>query len=373
MKIPSSWKFIAGVVAVLAVIWFGWKGYAATRLSGYEFTPIEPGDINLVAITPGRGYRIIVANRVAALAETNGDNFGRSGDNDDTGETTNAKRLPIRELQLSLAADEKALGYLIERVNDINDNDFPPNAKTWKAEDIRKALEGDAELQKQLEADLNSTLDGNPLPTVNPSALSNGIIIEVSVPVEVNIGGELKTLNAPVRQHYESRLASAFNQEMTKKFVDTDEEIIQAYLVVAEPLVNDPAKRENIRQSLESRIAPSRSKGLVEKPERVLKAATVLINEKHITGATVSTQKLNNGNTESTITLNLTEEGRMRLWKYSHNNPGFQLLFTMDGYAIAAPRISTDLAERSITITKVPDETLANDAVERINNLNKGS
>ncbi len=371
MKIPSSWKFILGVITFLAVIWFGWKGYAAARLSRFEFTPIEPGEVNLIAVTPGQGYRIIVSNRMASLAETNGDTMSR-GD-DDIGETTNAKRLPIRELQQSLAGDEKALGYLVERINDIDENNFPPNAKTWKAADIRKALDGDPELEKQLIADLNAKLDGDPLPNVNPSALSNGIIIEVMVPVEVSVGGKVTTLNAPVRQHYESRLAAAFNKQMSEKFVNSDEEIVSAYLTIALEPRNNPESRENIRQSLESRINPDRTNSLGTKPERVLKAAEALINEDYMTGASVRTETLPNGRTQSRITINLTEEGRMRLWKYSHDNPGFQLLFTMDGYAIAAPRISTDLAERSITMTKVPDETLAKDAVDRINSLGEGS
>jgi hypothetical protein len=73
------------------------------------------------------------------------------------------------------------------------------------------------------------------------------------------------------------------------------------------------------------------------------------------------------------LTLRLTEDGRMRLWKYSHDHPGFQLLLTVDGVAIAAPRISTELVEPQVTLTQVRSETLVQDATDLIQSLTQGN
>ena len=77
----------------------------------------------------------------------------------------------------------------------------------------------------------------------------------------------------------------------------------------------------------------------------------------------------------------------MQLWKYSHDNKkpgrtdnflnlfrsknraakGFQLLFIVDAIAIAAPEITSDLAERKILIKGVPSKELVENAVNLLN------
>jgi preprotein translocase subunit SecD len=71
--------------------------------------------------------------------------------------------------------------------------------------------------------------------------------------------------------------------------------------------------------------------------------------------------------------VSLTDPGRRRIWQFSRRNPGAQLLFIVDGNAIAAPRIRHELSSSSIAITQIPDRGLVEDAVEQINTLRKPS
>ena len=72
MKIRSSWK-VAGIgVLSLAGAFFAWGMYSEQRLKDFALEEIKPGRVNLIAIKPGQGYRIIISNRIASLAETQG-------------------------------------------------------------------------------------------------------------------------------------------------------------------------------------------------------------------------------------------------------------------------------------------------------------
>jgi preprotein translocase subunit SecD len=74
----------------------------------------------------------------------------------------------------------------------------------------------------------------------------------------------------------------------------------------------------------------------------------------------------NNRGTFYDVTLEVTEVGRKRLWRYSRENPGFQLLFTTDGVAIGAPIISGELMSKSVKMSQMPDEGLVKEAVDAI-------
>jgi preprotein translocase subunit SecD len=67
------------------------------------------------------------------------------------------------------------------------------------------------------------------------------------------------------------------------------------------------------------------------------------------------------------LTINMTEEGRRRLWQYSKSRVGTQLLLIADGIAIAAPRIQHELAQGNLTITQMRDEVLLRDATDMLN------
>ena len=115
-----------------------------------------------------------------------------------------------------------------------------------------------------------------------------------------------------------------------------------------------------------ARISPDRAADLAAKPQRVLENAAVILNDDQIISASAKTYKANKRELTD-ITINLTDEGRDRLWKYSHDRQGFQLLLVVDGIAIAAPRISHELSQRDVTISQLPDASLAEEAVDLMN------
>ena len=104
---------------------------------------------------------------------------------------------------------------------------------------------------------------------------------------------------------------------------------------------------------------------------KVLDNTVVLLNEAHVTSAAFNTYDIGQNKTTNDITLGLSDDGRMRLWKYSHDHKGFQLLFVVDTVAIAAPRVSTELPESVATIRRVPSTDLVQDAGGLLNEILK--
>lgn len=365
-RIPGSWIFVGSVLLIMAVAYFGYNAYSKWRLSSFELKPIEPGQVNLVAVRPGQGYFITVSNRIAHLAQ--GNSSGMEA-NMGEGSLTNAKRLPIKELMKSLQGDEEALGVLIEKMNEISANDLPANQVLWPKEKLEKALDGDKALQGELIADLNVDLDGTPLDTIDLRAIIDGIVIVTPVPITYQIGDETRTLEGPVRIHYQPNLARAVEDEINKKFNPSSETVIGIYTDAA---AKASEAKEDVADSIRRRMGSVRQQQLAAEPSRILANAMVLVNEEFVTGVTLDTYENNKGDTLSDITLNLTEEGRMRLWKYSYGRENFQLLFVVDGVAFAAPRITTPLAERKLTIRQLPDQILANEAFEKLESAVEG-
>lgn len=371
LKIKGSWMFIAGTAGILGAVYFGWYAYARMQLAGFKPEPIQPGRINLVAVTPGKGYRIVVANRIAQLAEVPPDSEGGRGGfgGGNIENASSGRRLPIRELLLSLQGDTKALGILIERMNDLGRGDNPFSRIVWKSSDVEKAIQGDAALRAKLVRDIQVNLDGTPIETLSYSRMLEGIAIESEVPIQVRVAGKLKTLTARVRQNYQSSLAAQMEKRLGEKFQVTEADIAGTYRDMGEAILQGAQKPEDVVLSLRSRYQPDRLQALGEKPSRVLGLANIVLNEKGFEKAVAETYKAQGDKELTDITLRLTEEGRMRLWKYSHDNRGFQLLLIVDGVAIAAPKITTELVEREVRITQLPDRTLALMAVEDMNKL----
>ncbi len=365
MKIRGSHKFVAGVILLIAVIVLGWKAYAVLRLKDVKLDPVTPGRVNIVAVSPQAGYKIIVANQIAYLAKVDGDL--EVGEMDVSNEdVSGASRLPLRELMQTMQGDEKALGVLVMKLNDWEDVNL--NAKVWRAEDIQKVLDGDAELGARLVKDLNVGLDGVPLDTFDQNAIYNGIVIDSPVTVDVMVGGTKKTLVGRVQEGYQPTFASQVEGRLRDKFNPSVEVVTGIYAEVARPIL-EQGKGEDVRRTLASRIDAKRLADLTHKPKQVLDNTIVLMNEGHITQATYTNYEVGKNETSNDVSIGLTDPGRMRLWKYSHDNKGFQLLFIVDTIAIAAPRITTELAESNITIRRVPSEDLVADAVALLNEI----
>ncbi|AIE86433.1 hypothetical protein OP10G_3065 [Fimbriimonas ginsengisoli Gsoil 348] len=351
------------------MVYGGYRLWLEKAIEGAHFSPVVPGEVNLLGIDPGAGYKIIVANYVAQLVEAS-DKFQGNG-NDQGGATEGSikKRIPIKEMLAVLRGDEKALGPLTMTMNEMKEDLLPPIRIVWSAEDLHKAFSGDAAKRNQLEQDLNVHINGMPLDKVRPASIENGIVVDVPVKVKVNLAGTTKEVVGHVLMPYKPRLIQTvesqyadknYNREMQAGYYKTEAETIQQH----------PDRAENIQKSLLSMISDETGRRLAEPVERVLRSATVIVNESHIKSASYRTYDTSDG-LRNDLTVEMTDEGRQRLWKYSHDKVGTQILLVADGVAIEAPRIQHVLAEGELTITQMRDKVLVKDAVDKINKHTK--
>jgi len=367
-RMRSSTKIAIGFVVLVFGCWGGYRLWSNVMVGRIHYPPIQPKLVNLIAINPGAGYRILVANGIAQLAEIAGGSEFHAPDQEresDRADVVGAKKIPIRELLQSLQGNEKALSTFVMKLNEIKEDDVPAEAPVWPAADIEKAVEGDPDLKRRLEQDLNMGLDGTPPPHVRESAVVTRLVIDLPVPIRLDDKGE-RTVVAHVLQPYRPNLIEQVENSIAERF-DTDSARPGVYRDKIIELQNDPKRKEKVGASLLARIAPSRVANLALKPERVLQKAEVIVNEDQITSASFRTYKTGEKRELSDLTISLTDEGRDRLWKYSHKRPGFQLMLVVDGVAIAAPRISHELSQSVVTIRQLPDESLVREAVDLMN------
>lgn len=369
--IGRSQGFVIGAAVVLAVAWAVMWVVPRVSLAGYNPDPVKPGTVNLIAVQREAGYRIVVSNSIAHLVELTGNEAFDAPDMD-RDSTQDAARLPIRETLKALAGDVDALGHLVMSVNKIREDEFPPSPAVWRAEDIQRAIDGDMGLRQSLERDLNTGLDGKPLDTVSISAIINGIVIDAPVTVVVPIEGKPTSLVCRVREPFQTLFAGAVESKINDRFNLSKEMLIGHYRELAKKELEKPAP-DDVAGALKSRISPSRLKFLAEVPERILANIKALVNENQMSGATLDTYDGPNRTILSDVTLKLTKDGTMRLWKYSHDNPGFQLLLTVNGIAIAAPRITTELSGSEVVVKGVPGGEQVKEAVTFINKAAEGS
>jgi preprotein translocase subunit SecD len=340
----------------------------STKLALQEnFSILTPGDVNVVGIDAGAGYRIIVANQMAQLVQAS-DNFS-SNDTNDGGATEGAikRRVPVREMLNTLKGDSKALGAFVMSLNDMKENDnWPPERVFWQAEDIQKALDGDKAMVASLEHDLNMHLDGTPLKTLRIASMQNGIIVDSPVTVKVNLHGKVTPVVGRVFEPYRPRLMRAVEDRYKDKPDVTEEMQIGYYAEEARKVISGETPKESVRDSLASRISKELSEERAAAPTRVLKSATIVLNDALVRHASYHAYDTTRGKMFD-LSVEVSDEGRRRLWKYSKERVGTQLLLVADGIPIAAPRIQHELAQDSLTITQMEDEVLVRDAVEMLN------
>lgn len=368
MKIRTSTKIAIGFGLVIAGGYFGTGFISAQMIDHEHFIEIMPGDVNIVGVDPAAGYRVVVANQMATLVQTQ-DGFGGK-ETDDGGATEGAikKRLPIREMLGTLKGDTKAAGAFIMALNDMKEDEtWPPVRVVWTAEDIKKALDGDKVLEKKLTSDINLDLDGKPLPILKFASLENGIIVDSPVTLHVPLNGALTAVMGRVQEPYKPRMIKAVEANYPDN--PNVNRSIQAgyYKAEAEKLMAQPKARENIRESLTSRISEKTANGRAEAPDKVLRNAKVVLNDSMITNAHFRTYSTNDGKEMNDLSISLNDEGRKRLWQYSKHRVGSQLLLCADGIAIAAPRIQHELAQGELTITQMADKVLVQTAVDMVN------
>ncbi|RYG27216.1 hypothetical protein EON82_00010 [bacterium] len=362
----STW--IATTAVVLAAGgYFGLRAFSAYSVGNTHFEPIAPGSVNLVGINPGAGYRVIIANDVAQLVETQGGFEGKESEAGGATEGAIKKRVPIRELLGVLRGDGKSLGNFVMIMNNIQENeDWPPIRVLWKKDDIEKAISGDPKLKAKLEHDLNVRLDGTPIVPLNRNSLENGIFVVAPVELTVNVNGKQTLVRGETMEPFKPQLIKAVEARYKDKSRVDDAMIAGYYGDEAKAALASPAKRENLASSLRSMYSKEKMETRLETPRRMLANATVVVNERFITDARYTSYKGNDGKPLNDLTVDLTDEGRRRLWKFSLNRVGDQILLIANDVAIAAPRIQHELALGELTIRQMPDEVLVREAVDSI-------
>lgn len=374
MKIRSSTQIAIGFVVVVAGGYFGSAFVSAQMIDHVHFNEVIPSAVNIVGVDAGAGYRVVVANQMAMLVETQGGFEGKESADGGSTEGAIKKRLPIREMLGTLRGETKAAGAFIMALNDMKEDDtWPPVRVVWRAEELQKALAGDAVLHAKLVSDLNMELNGKPLSQLRFTSLENGIIVDSPVPLFVPKNGSLSTVVGRVQEPYKPRMIRAVEAQYADK--GNVNRTMQAgyYRVEAEKLIANPAAMENIKESLLNRISPKTATARAEAPDRVLKNAKVVINDSMITSANFRTYLTNDGKDMHDLTVTLNDEGRQRLWQYSKHRVGTQLLLCADGIAIAAPRIQHELAQGDLTLTQMADRVLVQSAVDMVNQHASGT
>lgn len=370
MKINPAVKIAIGFALTLGAGWLGFRAYNQYRIGQMHFTDLKPGHINLIAVRLDKGYRINVANQVARLERSlNASGFQDRSYDEGEGDASSRRRIPISAMIGALRGDQKDINTLVMSLNDLSEDSLPPVRKVWRTEDVRAALDGDQALVQKLEADLNVRLDGTPLEKVTVNAIENGIVLDMPVPVEFPENGQTKRVLARVLQPFRPKFAMSVSDRIAQSPPNiTAEEIAAIYRDVAQKAIRSNT-RENVRANLEKAIQPSVGEERGKSTSSLLSATQILLTDAQITGASSTMVETVNNQKTYTIDINLTPEGRDRAWKYSFEHPGFQLLFVVDGVAVAAPRIVGVTMTQTISITGLHDEQLVNDSVNRIKEL----
>jgi len=352
-------------VLVLLGAWFGgnWL-YAEWTVGGMEFERLEAGRVNLFGIELA-GERIIVANGTAMLirgAGTNEKDAATSGDD------ARGPAVPIRALIGSMNGDEEALSELLESLNDIDPASFPAPDTVWEEAQLRAALEGDEDLLRKLEHQLGTTLAGEPAERISLANLRAGITVRVPVPVEVpGPTGELRTVEGVVRVNYRTRFAEeVLNNRVIRDTFNPTEAAL--YGVVQEVwAVLEKAPRQNVRSDLERLLEQSSKERFARPVESLLARTTILATEQQIVDADLREyDDPARDRSLFALRLTLTDDARYRLWKYTRGKRGLQLLFAVDGVAVAAPIVQHEMKYSVAEILNVSDEVDARKAVQVI-------
>ena len=365
--LQPGYKIAIGFAVVVAVYYAGLPAINTMRVRAIEAPPIVPDRIVMLGLAPSAG-RIVVANNVAQVVETQG-GFEAGQGTDGGGPTGGAvaKRIPIQEMLGTLRGDAASLGTLVMKMNDVrtNSEDWPTEEVRWSAARIRRALDGDGAERTALERDLNMTLDGKPLSKLSLRALYNGIIVETPVTVTTEIDGQRREVTGTFQQPYKPGLLARLDNSLSTRAA-SESEIANEYGAMASEVLKGEAAPDTVRKTLIGMIDPAQSASRVAPVERLLQKASVVVNSRMIEGASYAPRVTNDG-TVYDLTIRLTEDGRKRLWKYSHDRIGTQILLVADGTAIGAPLIPHELNQGELVINQMRDESLVRDAVDTIN------
>ncbi len=365
-------NFSIGFVALVGGGFAAWQGFAAMQLNGFVMRQLPVTRVNLIAVDPAAGYRIIVANQIAQVVETRPGEDMQAGTSDEDIQESDVsdgerRRLPVKDLLGAMQGDLDALSSFVMILNQMDANELPPDPVVWTMENLEKALTGDATLKTKLQQDLNLQLDGTPLEELRPDALEIGIVIDFPVPITVSVGPEKRTLVARVKTGYIPQFSRDVTGRIQERSEITDDLVQATYMDEASKVMNGTKPKEDVAKSIRGRYSSSVVKGLASAPEKVLNATSVILNGDQMTKASTSVEDSQSGARHSNLHLSLNDEGMKRLWKYSRDNRGFQVLLTVDGIPMAAPRFRNELITHEVTINQLADARIAQDAADAVN------
>jgi hypothetical protein len=366
MKIRAPIKILIGFLAIVGGGYYGWQLYAGLTVDRLKFDPIKPARVNIVGIAADSGYRILVANHAAQLVRGGTESFENSSGPEGGGDAAEKKRVPIREMLKALQGDSESLGQFIATMNEMQETvDWPTERIIWSEGDIKKAVGGDPVLRAKLEKDINVRLDGTPLKQISLTAHENGIMIKTMIPCKVQVGAQVVDMEGPLLVPYRSRVSKAIENALKEKAYDLT--VLAGYYALENQKISEKkAQKEDVVASLKQIIDPETNAELARPAQQVLKSATVVITDEFISHASYRNYTSGRENLND-LTIELNDEGRKRLWQYSRRMGKAQLLLIVDGVAIAAPKISHELAQGELQITQMPDKILVEDAVNAIN------
>jgi hypothetical protein len=373
--VRASQKIGLGVLVLVAGGYWGYQAFAHFQIDRIKFEQLSPGHVNLLGVQTKEGFKITVSNEIAQLIQLDkAEDFSGTVSGASTGDSSSEKRrVPLKETLETLMLNVEAAGSLVRGMNEsLRSLELPPVEVLWDAKEIRKALDGDKELQAKLEADLNVKLDGTPLDKIRPSSLANSIVVQAYVPIQVPYQGRLETIKAPIKRPFVPRFVASVNKHLAVRFNPSREYIAGRYLEEANKLRERPGDRQDVRRVLEDLIDEERNEKLfADAPNQILSNALIVVNDSLMTGARVE-EREQSGKTVADIRIHLTDEGRKRMWQYSRKNRGSQLLVIGEnGIAIAAPRIESEITTGEVIINSVPNPSLAAELVETIKSYTK--
>jgi len=331
---------------VIAGLWFGNQLRVAQVIKTIPTPPIPPGRFTMLGLKPSDHYSILIANQTAFIAIGAGqETFGR-GEGSAAG-----TRVPTDDLLKAKGGDAEALAHLIVRLNKLTPEDPPQSPVTWTEADVRKALDGDVELANRLEVDIAYPLSpGRPLPDLSISAIDNGIIVLVEVPVTYEQPGGRRSVIAQVPFYYRPTAANRLAERVATKALGA-EASIALYRTLA------IASKENAADSLKALFAPTKVRKLAESAEDLLDATFIVLTEKFITSASSVEVPPAPMHTQPTydLHLGLTPEGRARLYRFSSVYGGRRVLVVFDGVALEGSQLTKGLNVPKFSISRIRD------------------
>ena len=358
--------FRAGIlfsVVVIGLLGFGYwlpRLYTQLFILPIEYPRLNPATINVIGIKL-TGEKIIVSGGIAKLVQTGESDFASPGQADTIGAQSGIV-ISMKGLVESLQFKESGVSELLAALAKLDTENYPPEDVVWLLDDILAAINGDEKLRAKLEGHLCTKLDGSPTDEISLSRMRDGIVIRVNVPVRVPTDEGDTTVIGTVMLPFRTRLATQTIRHRLLETYEPDRATIEGvYEEVWEKMARVP---EDVASSLNNLTSEAAVRRMAGRVERLLKRVTVLVTEAQITAADlITTPKPGSDKFLFTVDLELSTEGRNRLWQYTYLNPGCQLLFIWKGVAIAAPTVQHEMKYSTARITNIKHERSAQEAV----------